>query len=89
MSIKSLQESKSLREAGAKLGREGLSQRVERLISEHRENYPEGHYKEAMILAGHIHALVLAAHYDPYWFEQTYKGYKSECDFLQLLVSGV
>jgi hypothetical protein len=82
MSIQALEESKKLRKAGAELDREGLSKRVEQLISEHREKYPDGHYREAMILAGRLHALVLAAKFDVYWTEQTRKGYRAECDYL-------
>ena len=76
MSIPSLEWSKTLREHGKRLGREGLSKRVIKLIDEYGEL--DGSYKGAMILAGRLKAISQAAKYDEYWSEKVDIGFHRE-----------
>jgi hypothetical protein len=73
-----LGESKRLRRQGERLGRPGLSQRAHKLIAEYVSNHPDGHYREAIMLAGRLHAIFLAAKCDQYWHEVSMRGYSKE-----------
>lgn len=74
----SLRTSKKLREHGARLGRAGLSQRINDLILGFAKNHPDGHYMEAIKLAGRLHAIALAARADDYWSEKAFMGFHDE-----------
>lgn len=76
MTIRNIEESSMLRNQGRRLGRDGMSQRVERLVLEFIES--GGGYKSAMILAGRIKAVATAARCDDYWTEQVDKGWTRE-----------
>ncbi|MGI9504732.1 MAG: hypothetical protein ACR2RE_16945 [Geminicoccaceae bacterium] len=76
MAIRHLEESKNLRAQGARIGRAGMSQRVQRLLLAYLE--AGGGYKSAMILAGQMRALAVAAKCDDYWNEQVSKGWTRE-----------
>jgi len=78
MSIISLEQSKELRKAGERLGRDGLSQRVNNLVLEFAKKYPEGHYGEAIMLAGRLHAIFLATDPHDYWREVAKRGFTAE-----------
>ena len=84
MAIRDLGFSRLLREHGERLDREGLSQRIHAVVQEYIEANPDGHYKEAMILAGRLHALSLASRFDVYWKEQADKGFMRELQDIQL-----
>ena len=73
MSIPSLEWAKELRECGKKLGREGLSKRVIKLVGDF-----DGSYKGAMILAGRLKAIAQAAKFDEYWSEKVSMGFHAE-----------
>mgnify|MGYP000529476272 CR=1 FL=1 len=74
----SLQTSKELRKHGSRLGRAGLSQRINDLVLGFAKNHPNGHYREAIILAGRLHAIALAARADGYWGEKAFRGFNDE-----------
>jgi hypothetical protein len=74
----SLEISKDLRKQFGRLGRAGLSQRANDLILEFAKKYPTGHYREAIILAGRLRAISLAARADAYWGEKTDRGFHDE-----------
>jgi len=76
-----LEISRKLRADGARLGRDGLSQRVNDLVLEFAKKYPEGHYREGIILAGRLRAISIAAKSDSYWGEKTDHGYYSEAEY--------
>ena len=78
MSIHSLEISKGLRKQCARLGRAGLSQRANDLILEFAKKHPTGHYREAIILAGRLRAISIAARADGYWGEKTDSGFYDE-----------
>ncbi|HSA75562.1 MAG TPA: hypothetical protein VLE21_05170 [Candidatus Nitrosocosmicus sp.] len=78
MSIYNLEQSKKLRAQGERLGREGISQRINQLVLEFAKNNPEGHYREAIMLAGRLHALYLATHPQDYWREVAHRGFTAE-----------
>lgn len=78
MSIQSIEDSKRLRASGRRLGRAGMSQRAHKLISEYMEKHPEGHYIEAITLAGRLHAISLASRCDGYWHEKSSIGFRHE-----------
>jgi hypothetical protein len=80
MSIQSLQVSCDLRKQGERLGRDGLSQRVNDLVLEFARKYPNGHYREGIILAGKLRAISLAARVDSYWGEKTDAGFHEEAE---------
>lgn len=73
-----LEISKDLRNQFGRLGRAGLSQRANDLILEFAKKYPTGHYREAIILAGRLRAISLAARADTYWGEKTDRGFHDE-----------
>ena len=73
MSIRTLENSKTLRKAGVRLGREGMSLRVISAVGEF-----DGSYKGAMQLAGRLQAIAQMASCDDYWKEQVDKGYRKE-----------
>lgn len=81
MSIHSLEISKGLRKQCARLGRAGLSQRANDLILEFAKKHPTGHYRGAIILAGRLRAISLAARADSYWGEKTDSGFYDEAEF--------
>lgn len=73
MSIVTLEYAKDLKRSGAKLGREGLSNRVIELVAAF-----DGSYKGAMVLAGRLKAIAQAAKCDGYWTEKVDDGYHKE-----------
>lgn len=73
MGVQSLEYAKALKEAGSKLGREGLSKRVLALIATF-----DGSYKGAMVLAGRMKAIAQAAKGDSYWSEKVDDGFHKE-----------
>ena len=77
----SLKMSLDLRCHGARLGRAGLSQRAHDLVIEYATKHPTGHWREAIILAGKLRAISLAARGDEYWKEKTDAGFYDEANF--------
>lgn len=77
----SIEVQNQLRKQGERLGRDGLSQRVNDLVLEFAKKYPEGHYREAIILAGRLRAISIAAKSDSYWGEKTDHGYYTEAEY--------
>lgn len=75
MSIQSLKDWKALKAQGQRLGRDGLSERVNTLVDEFNENRT---YKNAMVLAGRLKAIAQAATFDSYWDEKMSQGYNCE-----------
>lgn len=75
--------SKQLRADGTRLGRKGLAERIIALVNQYKHDYPEGHYKEGVILAGRLHAIALACRFDPYWEEKALLGFQHECSDLR------
>ena len=78
MSIRDLEISKELRKEGERLGRVGMSQRINDLVLGFAKEHPNGHYMEAIKLAGRLHAIFLAAKSDMYWDEKANMGYSDE-----------
>lgn len=76
--ISSLETSKELRKQFWRLGRDGISQRINDLVLDFAKKHPDGHYKEAVILAGRLRALSLSARADSYWGEKTDQGFYLE-----------
>lgn len=76
--ILAIEESKVLRTVGTRIGRAGMSQRVHQLVSEYISANPDGHYKEAIKLAGRLHAIFIASKCDGYWREKANEGYRKE-----------
>lgn len=72
-----------LRAYGARIGRDGLAQRVQELVREYSAK--DNSYKGAMTLAGALQVLAEAAMYDDYWEEQVRKGHLSEVHTLQTM----
>jgi len=81
MSTYSLEISRKLRNEGDRLGRDGLSQRVNDLVLEFAQKHPNGHYREGIILAGRLRAISLAARADSYWGEKTDSGFYDEAEY--------
>jgi hypothetical protein len=81
MSTYSLEISRKLRKEGGRLGRDGLSQRVNDLVLAFAKKHPNGHYREAIILAGRLRAISLAARSDSYWGEKTDSGFYDEAEY--------
>lgn len=77
MSIHSLKISKELRKQGERLGRAGLSERVFTLVDEFNQEHVRS-YKNAMVLAGKLKAIAMAAKADGYWDEKVSMGFQSE-----------
>jgi len=78
MAISDIETAKKLRKQGKRLGREGLSQRINKLVLEFAEKYPDGHYREGIMLAGRLHAIFLATDKGDYWREVAERGFYSE-----------
>lgn len=78
MTIQSIEDSKLLRKEGRRLGRAGMSQRAHALIAEYIAKHPDGHYIEAIALAGRLHAISLASRCDGYWGEKSGIGFRNE-----------
>lgn len=78
MSIRAIEDSKRLRKQGDRLGRDGLSQRVHALVVEYVKKNPDGHYAEAIQLAGRLHAIYLATDTHDYWREVAERGFRPE-----------
>lgn len=76
-----LEISQKLREEGERLGRDGLSQRVNDLVLEFAKKHPYGHYLEGIKLAGRLRAISLAARSDSYWGEKTDSGFYDEAQY--------
>jgi hypothetical protein len=55
-----------------------MSQRAHKLIAEYMGKYPDGHYIEAITLAGRLHAISLASRCDGYWHEKSSIGFRHE-----------
>lgn len=77
MSIPSLEYAKELKAVGTTLGREGMSERVIKLVADF-----DGSYKGAMMLAGRLKAIAQAAKADGYWTEKVDDGYHKERQYL-------
>lgn len=58
-----------LRDAGKKLGREGVSELALKYVGE-----CDGSYKGVMELCGKMSVLARAATFDDYWSEQVFRG---------------
>jgi hypothetical protein len=78
MAIQHLEDAKQLRKQGDRLGRPGMSQRAHNLIAEYIAAHPDGHYREAIMLAGRLHAIFLATKSNEYWHEVAMRGYSKE-----------
>ena len=65
---------KELRSQGKRLGRDGLSQLAIKIVDDYIKNYPNGHYKQVAEFAGKLHVICIAAGYDSYWGEITWRG---------------
>ena len=78
MSIRRLQKSKELQKEGIRLGRAGLSQRVNDLVLQFAKNNPEGNYREGIMLAGRLHAIFIATDPNDYWREVAKRGFDAE-----------
>jgi len=78
MSITHLEEAKKLQKQGERLGRDGLSQRINKLVLDFAKKYPDGHYKEGIMLAGRLHAIFIATDPYDYWREVARRGYNKE-----------
>jgi hypothetical protein len=78
MSIRNLEISKELRKEGKRLGRDGLSQRINDLVLGFAKDNPEGNYREGIILAGKLHAIFLATGPNDYWREVAERGFDKE-----------
>jgi hypothetical protein len=72
-----------LRRQGKRLGRAGLSQRVNDLVAAFAKEHPEGHYREAIMLAGRLHAIFLSTDPHGYWREVAERGFAAECEELR------
>lgn len=83
MAIRDIENAKQLRKQGERLGREGLSQRVNKLVLEFSEKYPDGNYREGIMLAGRLHAIFLATDNGDYWREVAERGFYAELRELQ------
>ena len=70
-----------LRREGERLGRDGLSQRVNDLVLAFARKYPDGHYLEGIKLAGRLRAISQAARGDHYWGEKTDAAYHAEAQY--------
>lgn len=68
---------RELREAGAALGREGLSVSVIEAVQQF-----DGSYKGAMVLAGRLKAVAQAAKADGYWSEKVGDGFQKQKEIL-------
>lgn len=82
MPIMSIENSKKLRKQGERLGRDGLSERVNQLVLEFVKKYPDGHYREGIMLAGRLHAIFLATGPNDYWREVAERGFYAEMNDL-------
>jgi hypothetical protein len=78
MSIIQIENAKRLQIQGARLGRDGLSQRVDELILAFAKEHPTGHYRDGIMLAGRLHAIFLATNPHDYWREVAERGFHSE-----------
>ena len=78
MSIYHLDNAKKLRAEGKRLGRDGLSQRVDQLVLEFAKKHPTGHYREGIMLAGRLRAIFLATGPEDYWREVAMRGFSAE-----------
>jgi hypothetical protein len=78
MSIFNLNQSKKLRAQGKRLGREGLSQRIDDLVLAFAKENPDGNYREGIMLAGRLHAIFLATDPYDYWREVAMRGFDKE-----------
>jgi hypothetical protein len=78
MSIRSIEIAKELRKEGERLGRDGLSQRVDQLVLAFAKDNPTGNYREGIMLAGRLHAIFLATDPNDYWREVAERGFTSE-----------
>jgi len=78
VSIADCERSKALRKQGERLGRDGLSQRINKLVLDFAKNNPDGHYREGIMLAGRLHAIFLATAPGDYWREVAERGFYSE-----------
>ena len=77
MAIQDLRISNELKKLGKELGRAGLSELTIEAVAEF-----DGSYKGAMLLAGRLKAIALAANYDEYWKEKVAKGFYHQVDIM-------
>lgn len=80
MGIKTLEDSKILRDSFKRFGRPGISERIQRLAVEFAK---EPTYFKAIHLAGRLRALALAARADSYWDEKQGIGFNDEVWWLK------
>ena len=73
MSIQNIQESKTLRAYGQKLGRKAIAERIKEIAIEIVAG--EGEYQSTIRNAGKIRALAIACRWDSYWDEKQHIGY--------------
>ena len=85
MTIQHIEESKKLKKAGAKLGREKLALRVLECI-EYMEN--DQHYQGVIEFVGRMKAIFEACKNEPYWKEKAFAGYRKEYYNLQYIAEG-
>jgi len=72
MAIKSIENSKTLKGYGKKLGRQGIAEMV---IGICMDVHLVGDYKEAIVALGKLRALSEACKYDQYWDEKMLDGF--------------
>lgn len=78
MSIRAIEMAKELRVEGERLGRDGLSRRVHELVAAYIKENPDGNYREAIMLAGRLHAVYTALDPHDYWREVADRGFSAE-----------
>ena len=78
MSIRDIENAKTLRKYCEMLGREGVAKRIieiaSKIVSE------EGAYQETLKLAGEIRALCVGVKFDHYWDEKQFMGFHRMLD---------
>ena len=72
MAIQSIEDSKTLRKYGLKIGRQGIAQEV---IAICKKVADEENYIESIKALGELHALALACKFDDYWDEKRTVGF--------------
>jgi hypothetical protein len=86
MSIRDIENAKLLKREGERLGRDGLSQRIDNLVLDFAKKYPEGNYREGIMLAGRLHAIYLATDKNDYWREVADRGFMAEMSELHRFI---
>ena len=80
MAIKSIQNSKTLKKYGKKLGRALIAEMV---IGICKDVHLGGGYKAAIIALGELRALSEACKYDQYWEEKMLEGFNKMLEIAQ------